>query len=224
MPPQLMPEPVPDSAEPLRDEPLIPVVRSSELAFQGAVWDIRRETFELEGQPIVREFLQHTGAVAVLALDERGRVLVIRQYRHPIRMRDWELPAGLLDTEGETPLQAAQRELAEEADLVAARWDVLCEFTSSPGGSTEVVRVYLARELSDADEVFERTEEEAGIEVRWVDLDEAVDAVLGRQVRNGILSIAVLAAREGADRGWALLGDPAQAWTGEPGQHPAHSS
>lgn len=217
MPPPLMPEP-------LRDVPLIPVVRASEVAFEGAVWDIRRETFELDGQPIVREFMQHTGAVAVLALDERGRVLVIRQYRHPIRMRDWELPAGLLDTEGETPLQAAQRELAEEADLVAARWDVLCEFTSSPGGSTEVVRVYLARELSDADEVFERTEEEAGIEVRWVDLDEAVDAVLSRQVRNGILSIAVLAAREGADRGWALLGDPAQAWTGEPGRHPAHSS
>lgn len=217
-----MAEPVHGSAEPLRDEPLIPIVSSSEVAFEGAVWDIRRETFELEGQPIVREFLQHTGAVAVLALDERGRVLVIRQYRHPIRMRDWELPAGLLDTEGETPLAAAQRELAEEADLVAARWDVLCEFTSSPGGSTEVVRVYLARELSDADEVFQRTDEEAGIEVRWVDLDEAVDAVLSRQVRNGILSIAVLAAREGADRGWALLGDADQAWTGEPGQHPAH--
>lgn len=201
-----------DAFAPLRDEPFEPPVVASELVFDGRVWNVRREVFELDGHRITREFVDHTGAVAVLALDERDRVMLIRQYRHPIRTRDWELPAGLLDVHGEPPLAAAQRELAEEADLVAADWRMLSEFTSTPGGSTEVVRIYLARNLADADEVFERDEEEAGIEPRWVPLDEAVDAVLDRRIRNGIVSVAVLAARESRDRGWETLGPADMPW------------
>ena len=201
----------------LRDDPVSPEVLESDVVFDGRVWDIRRDTFVLEGDTITREYMDHTGAVAVLALDERDRVLLIKQYRHPIRMRDWELPAGLLDIHGESPLVAAQRELAEEADLVAESWDLLAEFMTSPGGSNEVLRVYLARGVSAAPEVFARAEEEAGIELRWVPLDEVVDAVLSRTIQNSILSIAALAAQAGRSRGWQTLADANEPWTRHPG-------
>lgn len=191
----------------LVDDAIKPMIVSNDVVFDGKVWDIRRETFELDGHRITREFTDHPGAVAVLALDEHHRVLLIKQYRHPVRLREWELPAGLLDIAGEPPLLAAQRELAEEVDKVAADWDLLADFMTSPGGSNEVLRVYLARGISDTAAVFDRTEEEAGIEVRWVDLDEVVDAVLARDVQNSILVIAALAAAAGRARNWTTLGD-----------------
>lgn len=202
--------------EPLRDELVTPDLVSGETVFDGKVWNIRREVFALDGHDVTREFMDHTGAVAVLALDEHDRVLLIKQYRHPVRLRDWELPAGLLDFEGEPALAAAQRELAEEADLVAADWQLLSEFMTSPGGSNEVIRVYLARGISAAPEMFHRTEEEAGIEVRWVDLDEAVDAVLARDIQNSILAIALLSAAAGRARGWATLGAADAPWPRHP--------
>ncbi|MCU1558444.1 MAG: ADP-ribose pyrophosphatase [Microbacteriaceae bacterium] len=193
---------------------------SSEVKFHGRVWDIRQDTFEYGDARITREYVDHTGAVAILALDERDRVLLIKQYRHPIGRRDWEIPAGLLDVDGESPVIGAQRELAEEADLVAAEWDLLCDFATSPGGSNEVIRVYLARGLSATSGSFERGEEEADIEVRWVDLDDAVDAVLERSVGNAILSIAVLTAHASRARGWANLGDVDSPWPRHPKLRP----
>ena len=198
---------------PLADERLDPEIVSSELAYRGKVWDVRSDRFLLDGNEITREYVAHTGAVAVLAMDGEGRVLLIQQYRHPVRSRDWELPAGLLDMAGEDPLSAAQRELAEEVDLVATDWALLSEFMSTPGGSNEMLRVYLARGLSSTPEAFDRTEEEAGIVVRWVDLDEAVDAVLARRLQNAIVAIALLSARAERDRGWTGLGDADAPWT-----------
>ncbi|MCU1441241.1 MAG: hydrolase [Rhodoglobus sp.] len=189
---------------------------SSEIAFDGRVWDIRRDTFRLDGHEITREYMDHTGAVAVLAMDERERVLLIKQYRHAVRTRDWELPAGLLDIAGESPLLAAQRELAEEADLVAEHWSLLSEFMTSPGGSNEVIRTYLARGVSAAPGVFARTEEEAGIELRWVPLDDAVDAVLSRDLQNSILAIAVLSAQAARSRSWETLGAADAPWPRHP--------
>jgi ADP-ribose pyrophosphatase len=204
-------------SEPLRDDPISPEITSSETVFEGRVWNIKRESFELDGDQITREFMDHTGAVAILALDERDRVLLIKQYRHAVRHREWELPAGLLDISGESALVAAKRELAEEADLVAEDWALLTDFASSPGGSNEMLRVFLARGVSAAAETFARTEEEAGIEVRWVALDEVVDAVLARDVQNSILVIAVLTAAAGRDRGWRNLGAADAPWP----RHPA---
>ena len=200
----------------LQDDFLSPEILTTDVAFDGAVWNIRRDRFLLEGDEITREYVDHTGAVAVLALDDRDRVLLIKQYRHPVRMRDWELPAGLLDIGGEPPLLAAQRELAEEADLVAETWDLLCEFMTSPGGSNEVLRVYLARGVSAAPEVFDRYDEEAGIEVRWVPLDDVVDGVLSRDLQNSILINAALSAAAGRARGWSTLGDPNAPWPRHP--------
>ncbi len=201
----------------LRDDAATFPVSLSERTFEGRVWNIRREFFSLgDGAEIAREFVDHPGAVAVLAMDERERVLLIKQYRHPVGHRDWELPAGLLDVSGESPLAGAQRELAEEADLAAEKWDLLSEFMTSPGGSNEVVRVYLARGVRDAPDVFARGDEEAGIELRWVPLDEAVDAVLARDLQNSILAIAVLSAAAGRARGWRNLAPADAAWPRHP--------
>jgi ADP-ribose pyrophosphatase len=109
-------------------------------------------------------------------------------------MRDWELPAGLLDMEGEEPLAAAKRELEEEADLVAENWTELVDFYSSPGGSNELIRVFLAEGVSASHKQFDRVEEEANILKRWVPLADIVDGVLQGRLKNSILAIAVLAA------------------------------
>jgi len=206
--------------EPLADDSADAEVIASDIVYDGIVWDIVRERFVLDGHEISREFIAHTGAVAVLALDERERVLLIKQYRHPIGMRDWELPAGLLDISGELPVLAAQRELAEEADLVADDWSLLSEFAASPGGSNEVIRVYLARGVSATEEVFERTDEEAGIEVRWVPLDEVVEGVLSRRLQNSILMIAVLTAHAARERGWRDLAAADSPWPRHPLERP----
>jgi 8-oxo-dGTP pyrophosphatase MutT (NUDIX family) len=182
------------SAGHLHDEASNPLIVSTERVFDGAVWDIHREVFDLDGKEITREFVDHTGAVAVLAMDAEGQVLLIQQYRHPIRMRDWELPAGLLDIAGEDPLTAAKRELEEEVDLVASDWSDLVDFYSSPGGSNELIRVYLATGVSASTAAYDRVEEEAGILKRWVPLADVVAGVLGGDLRNSILAIAVLAA------------------------------
>lgn len=200
----------------LRDDPAEVEILASSTPFVGKVWNIRRDELDYNGASIVREYMDHTGAVAVLALDEDDRVLLIKQYRHPVRMRDWEIPAGLLDLDGEGALVAAQRELAEEADLTAARWDVLAEFYTSPGGSDEAIRIYLARELSPAAETFERGEEEADIEVRWASLDDVVDAILDRRVQNPSLVVGALAAHASRARGWSTLAPADTPWDRRP--------
>jgi ADP-ribose pyrophosphatase len=191
-------------------------VISSDVVWKGKIFDMRRETFEYGDSTITRDFLDHPGAVAILVLDENERVLLIQQYRHPIGTREWEIPAGILDVDGEPPVVGAQRELAEEVDLVAEHWDLLADFATTPGGSNEVIRIFLARGISAAKDVFDREEEEADIVKRWVSLDELVDAVLARTVGNSILSIAALSAFASRAKGWSGLGDPRAAWPRHP--------
>lgn len=200
----------------LSDEAFRPEIVSSETVFHGRVWDVRRDVFRYNDADITRDYVDHTGAVAVLALDDAGRVLLIKQYRHPVRHRDWEIPAGLLDIRGEDPLAAVKRELAEEADLFADEWNVLADIFTSPGGSDEAIRIYLARGVRPAPEVFDREEEEADIETAWLPLDDAVDAVLARTVHNAPLIIALLAARTAREKGWATLGAADEPWPTHP--------
>lgn len=198
-------------------------VRHTEVILHGAVWDVRRDTVDLGAAAgeVVREYVEHTGAVAVLALrSDRGRdeVLLIQQYRHPVGVFEWEIPAGLLDVDGEPPAQAAARELGEEADLVAGEWSVLVDYVSSPGGNTEALRVYLATELSDVPDTerHEREGEEAGMPACWVDLDAVVDAVLAGRLRNSTAAIAVLAAQRCRELGWSRLRPVDAPWTSQP--------
>jgi len=185
-----------EALENLRDEPFDPEVLQSDLVYKGWVWDVRSDRVRYGDGEIVREYVDHTGAVAILALDDEGRVLLIQQYRHPIRHRDWELPAGLLDVEGEEPLEAARRELAEEADLVAAHWEPLVSSWTTPGGNDEMIHVFLATGISPASSAHDREDEEADIRVEWVPLADAVEAVLEGRMHNGILTIGVLAASQ----------------------------
>ncbi|CAD5139971.1 ADP-ribose pyrophosphatase [Microbacterium sp. Nx66] len=182
--------------ESLRDESFEPEVLSSDLVYEGYVWDVRSDRVRYGDGEIVRQYVAHPGAVAILALDDEGRVLLIQQYRHPIRHRDWELPAGLLDIEGEEPMVAARRELAEEADLVAAHWEPLVSSWTTPGGNDELIRVFLATGLSAAETAHDREDEEADIRLAWVPLEDAVAGVMAGRLRNGILSIGVLAAAQ----------------------------
>jgi 8-oxo-dGDP phosphatase len=202
----------------IADERVGVEVLESKRVFEGHVWDIRTETFAYGGGELTRDFVDHTGAVAVVALDADDRMLLIQQYRHPIRHRTWEIPAGLLDVAGEPALLAAQRELAEEADLVAEQWNVLAEFYTTPGGSNEAIRVYLARGLAPTGTPFAREGEEADIVVRWLPLDEVVDGVLARRLQNPSLTIGALAAHAARARGWATLGAPEEPWSRHPRQ------
>ena len=188
--------PLTDAFAELRDEPFEPEILRSDLAYEGAVWNVRDDRVRYGDGEIRRQYVAHTGAVAILALDDQERVLLIQQYRHPIRHRDWELPAGLLDVEGEEPLEAARRELAEEADLVAAHWEPLVSSWTTPGGNDELIHVFLATGISTTEAAHDREDEEADIRVEWVPLTAAVDAVLAGRMRNGILSIGVLAASQ----------------------------
>lgn len=183
-----------------------PVVAHTDL-HHGKIWDLVSETVDLGESQVVREFLDHPGAVAVIALDDAGRVLLLRQYRHPVRAELWEPPAGLRDVDGEPPHVTAARELAEEADLRAATWHLLAEFATTPGGSNERIAVYLAREVSEVPEAerFVREEEEAEMVPAWVPLDEAVEAVLAGRLHSPSAVVGILAAAAARDRGWSTL-------------------
>ena len=188
----------PNAARQVSDEPSPRRLLSSRKVYEGRIWDVVSDSFQLndDGDTLVRDYIDHPGAVAVLPMNDDGDVLLLRQYRHPVGMDLWEIPAGLLDVEGEDYLVGAARELAEEADLVADRWNVLADFFNSPGSSSEAIRIYLARGLSEVPghERHVRTDEEAEIELRWTPLDEAVRAVLDGRLHNPSAVVGVLAA------------------------------
>lgn len=208
-----------DPSQPLQDDFRARPVSTHETVFDGAIWNVVRDTVDLgRAGNVRREYLAHTGAVSVVALDQQDRVLLIQQYRHPVRAFEWEPPAGLLDEAGEAPWLAAARELAEEADLIAARWDTLAEYFSSPGGSDEALRIYLARDLTSVAEAdrYERHGEEMDMPSRWVDLDDALDAVLSGQLHNPSAVIGILAAHASRARGWSTLRPHDAPWPAHP--------
>lgn len=195
------------------DEPAADVrVLESHSLVTGYVWDIRRERFTFGDTELERDYMDHPGAVAVLALDDHDRLLMFRQYRHPIAHRDWEIPAGLMDVPGESGLVTAQRELAEEADLEADHWALLLELFLSPGGSSEATRVFIARGLAPIEHDYVRDGEEAELTPEWVPLEDAVAAALGGRIGNSLTVSAVLAAAASQAQGWATLRDPHAPW------------
>ncbi|MCC9153460.1 NUDIX hydrolase [Streptomyces parvulus] len=169
-------------------------VRGTATPFRGKKTSVRTDDVVMpDGSVVTRDYQVHPGSVAVVALDGEGRVLVIKQYRHPVRERLWEIPAGLLDVPGENPLHAAQRELYEEAHVKAEDWRVLTDVYTTPGGCDEAVRIFLARNLSEAEGArFEVEDEEADMELARVPVADLVRGVLAGELHNNCLVVGVL--------------------------------
>lgn len=168
-----------------------------------------------DGHTMVREYLEHPGGVSVIALDEDENVAVVTQYRHPVGFRVVEPPAGLLDVAGEGYLLAAQRELAEEAEMAAADWRILADVFSSPGGSSESLRVFLARGLKQVPrpDGFVLGGEEAHMNLHWASLSDLVDGVFAGRLQNPTLIIGVLALHSAIRDGRLdQLRSPSEAW------------
>jgi len=183
-------------------------MRSEELA-EGSVVRVLRDVVRMpDGDEVGREVVEHPGAVGIVALDEEGQVLLIRQYRHPAGRLLWEIPAGLRDVAGEPPLVTAQRELLEEAGYMAADWRVLADFFTSPGISSERLRVYLARGVThvpDADRNYVPDHEEAHLTIEWAPLDVVVSRILAGNLHNGVMMVGVLTAFAASQDDFATL-------------------
>lgn len=181
---------------------------------EGQIVKLRQDTVRLpDGEQIGREVVEHPGAVAVVALDEQDRVLMISQYRHPAGAVLWELPAGLRDVAGEPLAETARRELAEETGYQAAEWHLLTDYLPSPGISTERLRVFLARGLTMAaasEREYVRQHEEAYLTVAWVPLAEAVRRVLAGDFHNGVAVVGILSAYAAQQEGFAALRQPGE--------------
>ena len=186
-----------------------PVASSAELA-RGSLLRMRTDTVRMPGgETADREVVEHPGAVAVLALDDAGRVLMIRQYRHPVGRLLWEIPAGLRDMPGEPLLAAAERELLEETGYRAADWRVLVDFFTSPGFSTERLRIFLASgpdagpgrpDGSTFDATRRRTWMLPGC--RWT---TAVAGILAGDLHNGVAALGILSAYAARRGGFEAL-------------------
>ncbi|MED7925330.1 NUDIX hydrolase [Nonomuraea sp. LP-02] len=184
------------------------VVESKE-RFSGYVIRVVTDTVRMPRDEVAdRDYVVHPGSVAVLALDDLDRVLMIRQYRHPARQLMWELPAGIRDVAGESLVDGAARELAEEAGYRAATWHTLVDLRTSPGMSDERIRVFLARDLTkipDEENGFVHRHEEVDMPVEWVPLPDAVEKALMGMIHNSPAVAGILAAYAASVEGFATL-------------------
>ncbi|SDP93659.1 ADP-ribose pyrophosphatase [Actinopolyspora xinjiangensis] len=196
---------------------------SSSDVYVGGILALRADEVAMPGGGRSRrEVVEHQGAVAVVALDERERVVLIHQYRYPLDRRLWELPAGLLDVAGESPLNTARRELAEEVGLAAEEWSVLVDVAASPGFTDQAERVYLARGLSEVGLPEPVGDEEADLVVRRFELDRAVEMVFAGEIVNAPAVSGLLAARA-VLRGEARPREPEAEWGDRPTRFAARS-
>ncbi|MEB3052223.1 NUDIX hydrolase [Mycolicibacter sp. MYC123] len=170
---------------------------STQLLHSGKIFAVRRdEVLMPRGVTAIRDVVELYGAVAVVAMDSvspDGRIPLVYQYRQPLGRRLWELPAGLLDVEGEPPQLTAGRELLEEAGLTASSWRVLVDLDTTPGFCDESVRVFLATGLTEVERP-EAHDEEADLTLHWYPIADAVAMVFSGEIVNGIAVAGILAA------------------------------
>ena len=182
----------------IRDERVDFPIVNSEIKFNGRIWNVKQDTFTFGHQELTRDYIEHPGAVGVIALNELGQMLLVQQYRHPLRKLMWEPPAGLLDVPGEDPLEAAKRELLEETGYTASDWRVLFDFAPSGGGSTEQIRCYFATGLELHPEGRPTGEaEEQDMAAMWVPISEVMEGIHEGAITNSLLvagTFALLAA------------------------------
>ena len=170
-------------------------VLSSQLLFDAPIIAVRKDELAMPNEQVAyRDVVEHMGAVAVAAVNNAGEIAMVHQYRHAVKRRLWELPAGLLDVKDESGLAGAQRELVEEAGLKAAQWSVLADIVTSPGFCEETARVYLAQDLTEVERPEAFGDEEADMDFAWIKLDEAVAKVLAGEINNSIAVTGIFAA------------------------------
>ena len=193
-------------------------VLASTRRFEGNVISVRTDEVRMsDGTVATREIVEHPGAVGVVALDDDDRIVLINQYRHPVGRYLDELPAGLLDVPGEAALEAARRELSEEAGITASDWHVLVDLYTSPGMTDEAIRVFLARGLSDALERFAPQHEEITLTVSRIPLYKAVRRALSGEITNAAAVAGICAVALARANGWRDLRPADAPWSARPG-------
>ena len=195
-------------------------VIASRRVFEGRVAAMRSDQVAMPGGvSSQRDVVELPGAVGIVALDENDNVLLVCQYRHPVRRRLWEIPAGLLDSPSESAAGAAARELFEEGHVRAAEWFTLVDTLTSPGMSDETVRIFLARDLTQVPALDRHVgvHEEVEMETTWVPLEDAVQRCLSGELENGITVAGLLAARVALGQGLVGLRAPTAPWRARKG-------
>jgi len=185
-------DPTPDRTDPLRER-----VVQTRLIHRGRYMEFRTDTIErVDGSRSTRDVVGHPGAVAIVALDDDGRLLLVRQWRVPADEALLEVPAGTLDIHDgvtEDPLEAARRELEEETGHRAASWRKLAEFWTAPGFATELMHLYLATGIEGVlgDDRLAPDEDEH-LELLQVPLDEALAMVERNEIRDAKTILGIL--------------------------------
>ena len=175
------------------DQPVEIPALSSRLIHKGMVWDVFAETFEFNGDQLTREYVKHPGSVAVLTINDKDELLLMKQYRRPVGSYLMEFPAGMLDVPGESKLECAKRELAEEANLSASQWDELISFHSTPGGNSETITIFVAKDLRSANSNYVTSGEEKDMPQTWVPIRKALESVLRSDITSPSAVVGILA-------------------------------
>ncbi len=179
-----------------KDQDFVAPLIERKTVFSGMIWDVVSETFDFAGQRLTREFVNHPGAVAVLALNAQNEILMIKQFRQPVRQYLWEIPAGLLDVPGESLETAALRELQEETGYNSKNLTHLIDFYTTPGGNDEMIRIFLAQQLEWVGRPLELEGEERDLIIEWVPLEIALGSVLSSEIKSPSAVVGILSAAQ----------------------------
>ena len=179
-----------------KDQDFVALVSERKTVFSGMIWDVVSETFDFAGQQLTREFVSHPGAVAVVAVNNRDEILMIKQYRHPVKQFLWEIPAGLLDVPGESLETAALRELHEETGYHANHLTHLIDFYTTPGGNSEMIRIFLAEDLNFVGRPANLEGEERELKLDWIPFETAVSSILASEIKSPSATVGILAAAQ----------------------------
>jgi len=157
--------------------------------YQGRIINVCNDDISLpNGKAAKREYVEHRGGVAVLAIDENGYLPIVRQFRYPFHKEIWEIPAGKLEV-GEDPDEAIRRELTEETGLAAEKFERFAEFYPTVGYSNEIIRLYFATGLTY---VGAHPDEDEFLELKYIHIDELYQMCLDGRIKDGKTVLGVL--------------------------------